>query len=581
MKRISLIALSLLFLWPVAQAIEPLSPVKGVRNQLAMPQVNIPTMQDAKHLLEETPLPSKTYGPSSSADGLGTYKTTCPTRISSLNTISETTFPVLLVEFSDVKFLEISTPDKISRQLNEENYSDTDYKVGATSYSSTGSVRDYFLSQSSGLFSPHFVVVGKVALPQTQAYYFKDSGNNRDVNTYAFINDAISAAQAQGIDFSAYTINDNPNINGTKTRGVPMLAFICAGYSEASIGYSLYHYSQDESGLDMPWPHFSRLVNTSGTQYGRAYGNFTLMSYFIGCERFVDTMYQGNVLVMNPATVSLAGPGTFVHEFGHALGLPDFYSTDSNVQDAHTPKYWSMMDQGNYYNMGYNFIGYSAYERILLGWLKYTTLNSTPKQCTLYPFSAIGQPDTPSDAVFAYVIKNPLNTKEYYVLENRRADGLFYPTKMGSGMLVTHVYFDYNKFEANALNNDPSVPRYNIIPADGKWQDGISGNNYKNDLFPGVSGIYTTLTDDSSPQNAVCWAGSKKVLQRPLYNIRKDGELIRFDIMKDFAAEGIEALDAGTSASRQSVLTFDLQGRPCPSASRSGIHIQGGHKFIK
>lgn len=131
-----------------------------------MPQVNIPTMQDARHLLEETPLPSKTYGPSSSADGLGTYKTTCPTRISSLNTISETTFPVLLVEFSDVKFLEISTPDKISRQLNEENYSDTDYKVGATSYSSTGSVRDYFLSQSSGLFSPHFVVVGKVALPR-------------------------------------------------------------------------------------------------------------------------------------------------------------------------------------------------------------------------------------------------------------------------------------------------------------------------------------------------------------------------------------------------------------------------------
>lgn len=57
-----------------------------------------------------------------------------------------------------------------------------------------------------------------------------------------------------------------------------------------------------------------------------------------------------------------------------------------------------------------------------------------------------------------------LNTKEYYVLENRRADGLFYPTKMGSGMLVTHVYFDYNKFEANALNNDPPCPATTSFP---------------------------------------------------------------------------------------------------------------------
>lgn len=562
-----------------AFAIAPVKRIVDANGKVITPKVNIPTVMDASRVAEQEQLVSKTYGPSGSSDGLGTYGQTCPTKIGAVKTIGAVTLPVLLVEFSDVKFQDFTSEQKLSRQLNEEGYSDVDYVNGRTSYAATGSVRDFFLAQSSGLFQPTFDVVGRVTLPQTVAYYFQDNEKTerRDINMYSFLSDAMNAANTKGIDFSKYVISGNANIAGT-TTGIPMISFICAGYNEASVGYGLYEYNGDKTGLDMPWPHFSRLSNESGTGYGRKYNGTTVMSYFIGSELYTTTTLKRDADGKTIATLGdpyLAGPGTFTHEFGHALGLPDFYTTDY-TEGCKTPTYWSMMDHGNYFNEGYNLIGYAAYERILLGWLKYTTLGKESQQCTLYPFSAIGKEGTPDDAVFAYIIKNPLSVKEYYVLEDRRADGVFYPSKMGNGMLVARVYFDYNQWENNTLNNKPETQRYSIIPADGKWQEEISGNNYKNDLFPGVSNNYTSLTDDSTPQNAVCLAGTKKVMTRPIYNIRKDGELIRFDYLEDFLT-GISTVNAEGIDHK----AYDLQGRQATVNAAHGIFIVNGKKIIR
>jgi hypothetical protein len=58
---------------------------------------------------------------------------------------------VLLVQFSDKKFSSVGTQQAFDEMMNKEGY---DY-MGAI-----GSARDYFISQSGGLFQPTFDVVG-------------------------------------------------------------------------------------------------------------------------------------------------------------------------------------------------------------------------------------------------------------------------------------------------------------------------------------------------------------------------------------------------------------------------------------
>ena len=71
---------------------------------------------------------------------------------------------------------------------------------------------------------------------------------------------------------------------------------------------------------------------------------------------------------------NMCGIGTFVHEFGHVLGLPDFYITDYGSSHK-TLDEWSVMDYGGYLNNGRTPCTYSAYERFYLDWLTPTILD--------------------------------------------------------------------------------------------------------------------------------------------------------------------------------------------------------------
>jgi hypothetical protein len=70
--------------------------------------------------------------------------------------------PVIMVQFSDVKFLSSTTPAIFHRQFNEQGFSLGKQK---------GSVRDYFLAQSNGKLDLQFDIYGPVTLSNTQAYY--------------------------------------------------------------------------------------------------------------------------------------------------------------------------------------------------------------------------------------------------------------------------------------------------------------------------------------------------------------------------------------------------------------------------
>lgn len=67
----------------------------------------------------------------------------------------EPTFPIVLVEYSDVKFSITNPVDTFTRQYNEKDFSGN----GAH-----GSVRDYFIAQSNGIYSPSFDISTVVTL---------------------------------------------------------------------------------------------------------------------------------------------------------------------------------------------------------------------------------------------------------------------------------------------------------------------------------------------------------------------------------------------------------------------------------
>ncbi|MDR1294417.1 MAG: immune inhibitor A, partial [Bifidobacteriaceae bacterium] len=72
------------------------------------------------------------------------------------------------------------------------------------------------------------------------------------------------------------------------------------------------------------------------------------------------------------------GLGVFCHEFGHDLGLPDFYDTGGG---ENTTAFWTLMSSGSWLGHGTGTIGSTPnhmgpHEKMQLGWLDYQTVTA-------------------------------------------------------------------------------------------------------------------------------------------------------------------------------------------------------------
>ncbi|MFD6176055.1 MULTISPECIES: immune inhibitor A domain-containing protein [unclassified Isoptericola] len=75
------------------------------------------------------------------------------------------------------------------------------------------------------------------------------------------------------------------------------------------------------------------------------------------------------------------GLGVFAHEFGHDLGLPDYYDTAGGDNGT---AFWNLMSSGSWLGHGDGTIGTTpnhmgATEKMFLGWLDYTTVQPGQK----------------------------------------------------------------------------------------------------------------------------------------------------------------------------------------------------------
>lgn len=375
---------------------------------------------------------------------------------------------VILVNFSDLSFKINSPKEAFTDLLNKEGYSDN----GAT-----GSARDYFRDASNKVFTPQFDVVGPFDLPNPMAFYGANVSDT-DKNPRQMIIDACTQADLNGVDFKQYDTDNDGYVDN--------IFVYYAGYNEAEGG-----------PVNTIWPHRWSLASSNTKFDGKIIYDYACTSELRGSS--------GS---------NMCGIGTFCHEFGHVLGLADYYVTmgDSKHQ---TLSSWNIMDSGPYLNNGNTPPTYSAYDRFFLKWLVPIELKS-PQQVTLPPLL---------DSNKAYIITqngnhnlngaNP-NPTEFFTLENRQKTGwdAYLP---GHGMLITLINFNQNTWDANWPNNDPNAMGVDIIEADGI----ASESSLRGDPFPG-----TSKRDYYDPK-----LRSGVVINKPITYIREKDGIITFRFM--------------------------------------------------
>lgn len=407
---------------------------------------------------------------------------------------------VILVEFADQEFLEENTKDKFHKMLNEEGYTDTN---------SNGSAADYFKSQSHDQFTPVFDVYGPVKLSGTYASYGSNNTSGDDIAAHAMIKEACQLLDGE-IDFSDYDSNNDGKVD--------LVFALYAGYGE-----------NGGAGSDRIWPHASDLsyyYNEPVTFDGKEIG-----PYACSCE------LRGN---QTTKPVTTAGIGVFCHEFSHCLGLYDLYDTNGSTggQGKGFGKY-SIMDQGCYNNLGFTPCSYTAMERMMIGWLTPTEPESKLSTLKLQDLNKENQ---------AYILYNPNNRNEYFLLENRQLTGWdkYLP---GHGMLISHINYDKEQWEQNLVNATQDGEGAMIVPANNKYNSGEESH-----LYPAEGN--DSFTDISEPA-AVFRDGT--LAESPVTDIREDAEgniiFTYMDIIltKPVALEATDITGNGFTANWESV----------------------------
>ena len=249
---------------------------------------------------------------------------------------------------------------------------------------------------------------------------------------------------------------------------------------------------------------------------------------------------------------------------------------------------WDLMDGGNYTNYGWCPPNLSTMEKMMLKWGDPIELTSATTVTAMKPLSDSG--DT-------YIIRNPANRDEYYLLENRQQKGWDIGCP-GNGLLIFHVDYDYVEWKENNLNISDTHYRYSLFHADGKdYRSWDPTNNGKDDskwadeghlhnkylstsaypyTNPETLVINASLTNDSNPAATLFTANTDglNLMSKPITNIQmaSDGT-ISFDFMKE--ASGIHHVQADVDDAPW----YDLQGRKLQGRPiHKGLYIHNGKK---
>lgn len=370
---------------------------------------------------------------------------------------------VILVEYSDLSFT-----------YTRQNFEDLFNQIGYTNNQCTGSVRDYFAASSYGKLDLQTTVVGPFTLSNTQKFYGEQTATMNDINAKQMIIDACSAAD-ETVDFSIYDNDNNLIADG--------IHVIYSGKGQHNGG-----------GADAVWAHRSKL----GAQDFVSNEGIRIIDYSCASEK--------------TSTGSMSGVGVHSHEFGHVLGLWDYYDADYQLNGiSKTIGDYDIMDAGAYNNNEKTPPIYNAYSKYFLGWVNPFIIDSNMlMDITSYHST---------DSSLIFKINTPIEG-EYFLLENKDFSGWnshvesmsYYINTSGvtNGLLALHVDESPNAlgWENNCLNCYSTRNSMMIMSADGLFNGRETSttwnySNMSNMFYPGSSNI-TSLTDQTAT-NLLSW----------------------------------------------------------------------------
>lgn len=368
-----------------------------------------------------------------------------------IGSLGDIRIPVILVDYTDRPF------------VHGDNA-----KATFTDFFQTGenSGRQYFLDNSNGRFRPQFDVYGPYHLTKNRAYYGGNDSNGDDRRPGEMV--AEGCRLATDIDYSLY---DN---DGDGSCDVVIFIYAGNGEAQSGIANTIWPCQWNLESSD-----YSRSITIGGTRIN----NFAVFNELNGTS-----------------SSKIDGIGTFAHEFSHCLGLPDYYST--GYATFYGMGSWSLMDYGSYNDDGYTPLGYSAYDKLVMGWIDDIPEPEPGSTLTLPVFNQ-GTADT--DVAYRLASNDP---NEYYVIENRACQG--WDSYMNDeGLLIYHVKFDRENWDYNWVNSANPLGMA-VVCADNRRDD----SSESTDLFP--YGDKNAFTNNTSPA-ATLYSGGK--LGKPLTNI--------------------------------------------------------------
>jgi M6 family metalloprotease-like protein len=348
------------------------------------------------------------------------------------------------------------------------------------------SMYSYYHEVSYGQTSLSGTITGWYCSDQDMEYYGADGAKRDMLNgpVYELAREAIISADDAGFDFSQYDKDHDGYVDH--------IIIVHAGPAQETGGRSY--------GPDAIWSHH----------------------WSIWPPEQVDGVYAGYY-----SMVSEFSPlGTIAHEFGHDLGVPDLYDTDGSSEGIGA---WGIMAAGAWLKGGEVPAHFCAWSKAFLGWIQPREIVMTESGLAL---------DCVEQGNLDTIVKIPLSSDEYFLLENRYKTG-FDQHLPGSGLLIWHIDDSVGIIAYNDVNVDETHKRVDLEEADGRddLDKRMNFGDYKDPYYLDNAPGFMPSTYPSSNMHSGDKSGVSVV------NISDAGSTMTLDIL--FSANSPPVADAG------------------------------------